>query len=100
MRCVSEDERMELNRKLRLQLLVQNGLFLVLLVALVALLAYVAREYRKEWDITRGTRHTLSQASFDVLKRLDGPVAVTAYAVAQDARGQNVHKSLQEFMRP
>lgn len=91
---------MELNRKIRLQLLVQNGLFLLLLAVLTALLAYVAHEYRKEWDVTRSTRHTLSQASLDVLKQLDGPVAVTAYAVAQDGRGQNLHKALQEFMRP
>jgi len=91
---------MELNRKIRLQLLVQNGVFLLLLVALTALLAYVAREYRKEWDITRSVRNTLSQATLDVLKQLDGPVSITAYAVAQDGRGQGVHKSLQEFVRP
>ena len=91
---------MKLNRKIRLQLLVQNGLFLLLLVVLGALLAHLAHEYRKEWDVTRGTRNTLSQASLDVLRQLDGPITVTAYAVAQDARGRNVHQTLQEFMRP
>jgi ABC-type uncharacterized transport system involved in gliding motility auxiliary subunit len=91
---------MELNRKIRFQLLVQNGLFLVLLVVLTALLAHLAHEYRKEWDVTRGTRHTLSQASLNVLKQLDGPVTVTAYANAQDGHGRNLHQSLQEFMRP
>jgi len=91
---------MKLNRKIRLQLLAQNGLFLLLLVVLAALLAHLAHEYRKEWDVTRGTRNTLSQASLDVLRQLDGPITVTAYAVAQDARGRNVHQTLQEFMRP
>jgi len=91
---------MELNRKIRLQLLVQNGLFLVLLIVLAALLAHLAHEYRKEWDVTRGARQTLSQASLEVLRQLDGPVTVTAYAVAQDGRGGNAHQSLQEFMRP
>ena len=91
---------MEINRKLRLQLMLQGSLFLVLLVTLTALLAYVARDYRKEWDVTRSARHTLSQASRDVLGQLDGPVTITAYAVAQDGRGQNLHKSIQEFMHP
>jgi ABC-type uncharacterized transport system involved in gliding motility auxiliary subunit len=91
---------MELNRKTRLQLLVQNGLFLLLLVALTALLAYLAHEYRKEWDVTRGIRHTLSQASLNVLSQLHGPVLVTAYANAKDARGRNVQQALQEFMGP
>jgi len=91
---------MELNRKIRLQLLLQNGVFLLLLVALIALLAYVALEYRKEWDVTRSTRNTLSQATLDILRQLDGPVSITAYAVARDGRGQGVHKSLQEFVRP
>jgi ABC-type uncharacterized transport system involved in gliding motility auxiliary subunit len=91
---------MEINRKLRLQLLLQSSLFLVLLVALTALLAYVARDYRKEWDVTRGARQTLSQASRDVLAQLSDPVTITAYAVAQDGRGQNLHKSIQEFMQP
>lgn len=91
---------MELNRKIRIQLRLQSGVFVLLLVALTALLAYIAHEYRKEWDITRGTRQTLSQASLDVLKQLDGPLTITVYAVTQDGRGQNLHKSLQEFMRP
>ena len=91
---------MELNRKIRIQLRLQSGVFVLLLVALTALLAYIAHEYRKEWDITRGTRQTLSQASLDVLKQLDGPLTITVYAVTQDGCGQNLHKSLQEFMRP
>lgn len=91
---------MELNRKIRIQLRLQSGVFVLLLVALTALLAYIAHEYRKEWDITRGTRQTLSQASLDVLKQLDGPLTITVYAVTRDGRGQNLHKSLQEFMRP
>lgn len=91
---------MRLNRRLRMQLLIQNGLFLVLLTVLVALLAYVAHEYRGEWDITRSTRNTLSRASLDMLRQLDGPIRITAYAVAKDARGQDVHRRLQEFIRP
>lgn len=87
---------MELNRKIKLQLLAQSGIFLLLVVVLTALLAYVAREYRKEWDVTRSARNTLSQATLDVLKQLDGPVSITAYAISQQAGGANLQKLVQE----
>jgi ABC-type uncharacterized transport system involved in gliding motility auxiliary subunit len=84
----------------RLQLLVHHGVFVVLLVAAVALLSYLAREYRIEHDLTRTHRNTVSAATLDVLKQLDGPVSVTAYAMARDARGDQVHRRIEEFLLP
>jgi ABC-type uncharacterized transport system involved in gliding motility auxiliary subunit len=83
-------------RRLRFTLTLQSGLFIVLLFAVVTLLAFLAREYRKEWDVTRSARNTLSQATLDVLRQLDGPLTVTAYAVTQDASGANLHKLIEE----
>lgn len=77
-----------------------HGLFVVLLIALTALAAYLARDYRIEHDLTRAHRNTVSAATLEVLKRLDAPVNVTAYAVAKDARGDNVHRRIEEFLRP
>lgn len=91
---------MEITPKRRLQLLVHHGLFVALLIAAAALLAYFAREYRYEHDLTRAHRNTLSAATLDVLKQLDGPVAITAYALARDARGDNVHRRVEELVRP
>ena len=91
---------MQANRRLRLRLAVQGSLFLVLFLALVTLLAFVARDYRKEWDVTRGARNTLSESTLDVLRQLEGPVQLTAYAVTQDATGANVHKIIEERLRP
>jgi len=88
------------NRRLRVQLTVQSGLFLALFLALVMLLAFLALDYRKEWDVTRNARNTLAQPTLDVLRQLDGPLAVTAYAVAQDPSGSNVHKMIGERLRP
>jgi ABC-type uncharacterized transport system involved in gliding motility auxiliary subunit len=88
------------NRRLRLRLRVQSGLFLVLFFVLVMLVAFLARMYQKEWDVTRSARNTLSQATVDVLRQLDGPLTVTAYALAQDASGADVHKLIEERMRP
>jgi ABC-type uncharacterized transport system involved in gliding motility auxiliary subunit len=87
-------------KQLRLRLIVQSGVFLALFVALVMLLAFFAQEYRREIDVTRSARNTLSQPTLDVLRQLDGPVSVTAYALTQDATGGNVHKVVEERLRP
>jgi ABC-type uncharacterized transport system involved in gliding motility auxiliary subunit len=88
------------NRKLRLRLTVQSALFVALFFALVMLVAFIAGEYRKEWDVTRAARNSLSQGTLDVLRQLDGPVSVTAYAVAKDPAGNNIHKAIEERLRP
>jgi ABC-type uncharacterized transport system involved in gliding motility auxiliary subunit len=88
------------NRKLRLRLTVQSGLFVALFLALVMLIAFIAGDYRKEWDLTRNARNSLSQATLDVLRQLEGPVSITVYAVTKDAAGTNVHKAIEERLRP
>jgi ABC-type uncharacterized transport system involved in gliding motility auxiliary subunit len=82
------------------RLIVQSGVFLALFVVLVMLLAFVAQEYRREIDVTRSARNTLGQPTLDVLRQLEGPVSVTAYALTQDATGGNVHKIVEERLRP
>ena len=67
---------MQVTRKVRAQLLAQGSLYTVLLLALVMLLAWVAREYRSERDITANARNTLSQGTQDALRQFDGPVSV------------------------
>lgn len=91
---------MEATRGLRLRLLAQNGLFVVLLLALVMLLAYLAREYRKEWDVTRSARNTLSASTLEVLGALRGPLDITAYAIRIDSTGANLHRRLEERLHP
>lgn len=91
---------MEITRRRRLRSLANHWLFVVLVVAATGLIAHLAREYRIEYDLTRSHRNTLSPATLEVLKRLEGPLAVTAYALARDARGEHVHRRIEEFLRP
>jgi ABC-type uncharacterized transport system involved in gliding motility auxiliary subunit len=91
---------MRIDHRFRLRVLFQSALFLALLVTLVALVAFVAREYRKEWDVTRSARNTLSSGTTGVLKQLDGPLQITAYAVAQDTSGADLHKWVRDRLRP
>jgi ABC-type uncharacterized transport system involved in gliding motility auxiliary subunit len=84
----------------RLRLFVHHGVFVVLLAVLVTLLAYLAREQRIERDLTQTSRNTLSAPTLGVLRQLDAPVRITAYAMAKDARGDSVHARIQDFLRP
>jgi len=91
---------MRIPGKRHLQLFIHHGVFVALMVALVALLAYVAHEHRVERDLTQAGRNTLSPATLDVLRQLDAPVRITAYAMASDTRGDNVHRRIENFLRP
>jgi ABC-type uncharacterized transport system involved in gliding motility auxiliary subunit len=89
-----------LSGKRRLQSMAHHGLFVVLLIVFAALLAYVARDYRAERDLTSARRNTLSAATLEVLSKLDGPVNITGYALEKSARGNNIHQEIREFIRP
>src|SRR6476469_768811 len=90
---------MQTSAKLRTQLLVQNGIFVVLLIAAAALIAFMAREYRAEYDLTQNARNTISKQTREVLAKLNGPIKVTVFATRQDVRG-DARKQVQDFLAP
>jgi hypothetical protein len=90
---------MQITSRLRLQMLVQNGIFVVLLIALIALLAFFMHEYRAERDITQNSRNTLSQPTREVLAKLAGPLKITIFAARQDPRG-DLRKIIGDFLAP
>ncbi len=86
------------SRRLRLQLLAQNGLFAALLIAAAILLAHVAQQHAKQWDITQNSRNSLSEGSVQLLKKLSGPVTVTAYAPERDANLGDIRRLIADFI--
>lgn len=82
-----------------MRLLIQNGLFVLLLLLLVGLLGYLGREYNVQWDISQNGRNTLNQASAEILQKMDGPVTVTVYVTDQDARLGDIRNIISEFLR-
>ena len=86
------------DNKLHMRRLAQNGLFVVLLISVAGLLGYLALQTRIQWDISQSGRNSLSEASMEVLKKLDGPLMVTVYATAQDAELGNVRRIIDEFL--
>jgi ABC-type uncharacterized transport system involved in gliding motility auxiliary subunit len=90
---------MNINRKLRFQLLVQNWFFVVLFLMLVVLLGFLASEYRVAKDITQANRNILTQGSVNVLKQMKAPVNITVYATKDDASNGDVfRKGIVDFV--
>lgn len=85
-------------RRMRLRHAVQNGLFVVLVLVLAGLFAVIARQHAVQWDLTASGRNSLSAASVDVLRKLEGPVSVTAYATPQDPRLGDLRKHIGDFV--
>ena len=71
---------MEVTPKSRLQVRLQNLLFVVLFLGVIGMLAWLSTRYNYQADWTAGGRNTLSPASQTLLKKLAGPVTFTAYA--------------------
>ncbi|MDP1522984.1 GldG family protein [Methylotenera sp.] len=90
---------MNINRKLRFQLLVQNSFFVVLFLMLVILLGYLASQYPFAKDITQANRNILTQGSINVLKQMKEPVNITVFATKDDAAsGDNFRKGMIDFV--
>lgn len=87
-----------LNKKLRWHYLIQNGVFVILLLLLVILLGYLATQTRLQWDVSQNGRNSLSEASVEILKKLQGPVQVTAYASEQHAQLGDIRKIIADFV--
>jgi hypothetical protein len=76
----------------------QNGVFAVLLVAAAVLIAMLAGRNPKEWDVTQNARNTLSEGSVQLLRAMEGPVKITAYASMQDPTLGDIRKRISDFM--
>lgn len=71
---------MQLTRSSRRQLQLQNLVFLVGLLLLVGLLAWLSNRYSYQADWTSSGRNTLSVDSRKLLDEMPGPVHITAFA--------------------
>lgn len=91
---------MKANPRLQVQLLVQNGVFAVLLIAAACLVVWLLKDSKAQYDLTQNQRNTLTRATLDVLKKMDGPITVTAYATPQDPQLGDLRRLIHEFIDP
>ncbi len=87
------------SKKFRMQQKMQHGIFMVLLLLLFALLGYLALETRQQWDLSQNGRNTLSQTSIDLLRKMNEPVQVTAYATEKHAQYGDVRDIIHNFVQ-
>lgn len=71
---------MQVTRKSRRALRLQNAAFVILLLAAVGLLAWLSTRFNYQADWTAGGRRSLSEVSVQVLSKASGPVKMTAFA--------------------
>ena len=90
---------MKTNRKLRLQLFMQNSVFVLLFLALIFLLGYLSHEYHVAQDITQSSRNTLTEGSVNVLKQMKGPVEVTVFVSKDEAYRKTINDFISRYQR-
>lgn len=88
----------EVSKNFRLHNRVQRNIFVILFVCLVFLLGYLAAQYRMQWDISQNGRNSLSEASIEILQKMQEPVHVTAYATEQHAQFGDIRKIISDFI--
>ena len=71
----------------------------VLLFIIAILLAWLSTRYSIQADWTQSGRHTLSDASIQVLNRFQGPLQVTAYAREQTDLRDAIKKLINKYQR-
>jgi ABC-type uncharacterized transport system involved in gliding motility auxiliary subunit len=91
---------MKTSPRLQLQMLAQNSIFAVLLVAAAFMVVYLLKDSKLQWDITKNQRTQLSQATRDILTKMPGPIVITAYVTTQDANLGDIRKLIHEFVAP
>ncbi len=90
---------MKVNPKIRLQILIQNSFFVVLFIALIFLLGFLANQYKFSKDITQANRNTLTTGSINVLKQMQGPITLTVFASEDDVNnGDTFRQGIINFM--
>ena len=90
---------MKINRKLRIQLFMQNSIFVVLFLSLIGLIGYLSYEFHAARDITQSTRNTLTEGSVNVLNQMKGPVNITVYASADDSYRKGIVDFVSRYQR-
>ena len=89
---------MKINAKFRFQLLIQNGLFVGLLLGIAGAVIFLAEESNVRWDLTHSQRNTLSPATVEILKKIEAPISITAF-VTTDAEG-DLRQPIVNFLTP
>lgn len=88
---------MKLNSRARLQLRIQSGVFLLLFVGLLALLAWLSQRYPVTIDMSTNQRNSLSQETVRLLEQIDTPIDVTLFVSPVNERKPTLEKLFNRY---
>jgi ABC-type uncharacterized transport system involved in gliding motility auxiliary subunit len=88
---------MKLNSRARLQLRLQSLVFLLLFVALLAVLAWISNRYSLVIDLSANQRNSLSQETARLLEGVDAPIEITIFISPVDERRPALEKLFQRY---
>ena len=70
---------MKVNSRMRLQYRIQSGVFLLLFIALLAVLAWISERYPLTFDMSANERNSLSQETARLVAEIEQPLEVTLF---------------------
>ena len=70
---------MEITKKSRNQIRLQNIIFVILFATIISLLAWLSNQYQFESDWTKNNKNTLSNASIKLLEQIPNVVTITTF---------------------
>ena len=74
-----KDKIMEITKKARNQIRLQNIIFIVLFSTIIGLLAWLSNQYKIELDWTNNNKNTLSKISVKLLQQIPAPITITTF---------------------
>ena len=90
---------MQVTRKSRLHIRLQNIAFVVLFIAAMGLLAWLSTRYTYQSDWSFGARNTLSEPSRLLLGTLKGPIEITAFTADTGNLRKGIANLVARFQR-
>jgi ABC-type uncharacterized transport system involved in gliding motility auxiliary subunit len=88
---------LKLNSRARLQLRIQSGVFLMLFVGLLALLAWLSERYPIIIDMSNNQRNSLSQETIRLLEQVESPIEITLFVSPVNERKPTLEKLFQRY---
>ena len=88
---------MKLNSRARLQLRIQSGVFLLLFIALLVLLAWLSQRYPVTIDMSSNQRNSLSQETVRLLENVDAEIEVTLFITPINERKPALEKLFKRY---
>ena len=90
---------MQITERTRLHLRLQNSSFIILLVIIIGLAAWLSTRYKLQADWTYSHRHTLSEASQKLLTEFTAPITITVYASKDEQLRQPIKQLIQRYQQ-